>query len=89
MRTFFCIWSILTWFAVAPASATDLTKEQCDALIAKAIYAGNKVAGFNLLNSEAVKECFKQFPDLEKKYFPVQFGNSGKSQDPSFSVNWE
>lgn len=64
-----------------PATAADLNKGQCDVLIMKAFSMQDREASIRLLNSRVVQECFRQFPDLEYKHFPLRSDENGMMCD--------
>ena len=89
MRTVLSIVFVMISLAAVPASAAEMTKLQCYDLIREAIFVKDAKFGLEVLNSKTAQDCFKRFPDLNEKYFPVRFNEPGLSRDPAFTVKWK
>ncbi|MCR4275903.1 MAG: hypothetical protein NUV90_00780 [Candidatus Parcubacteria bacterium] len=74
------------------AMATEPTKQRCDAVITKSFKMQDQEASIKLLNSKPVQECFRRFPDLNDKFFPIKMESSRDlkgppvNKDPAYSI---
>lgn len=92
MRKFLFVVAILV--AIPAFAAGQPTEQQCDRLVAEAfrMMKQDRDAGFNLLRSKAVDGCFRRFPDLNDKFFPIKMESSRNlkgppiNKDPAYSI---
>jgi hypothetical protein len=75
MKIVLCIIGLVT--AATPVFAQSISKGQCDSVIWQAFRMEDRYQSHRILNSETVRTCFRLYPELDYKYFPLTSDESG------------
>ncbi len=84
---------ICVFLAAIPAAATEPTVEQCDSFIAAAFKISGNEEMYRAFTSPFIQNCFRRFPELHRKYFPVVLSDKHgrvpprqEGPDPNFPI---